>query len=277
MSLQRKIAQLVRSLPSDNPVRRSLIALLKEAFNKETAAFVAWALTKDDKWEESKVQRTLEKITGKAAEPLGGGGGGSPKRGPLAVGETVRADAHENTNAANVDECKQYHDRVGVVQSKTNEGVTVQFYRKDTMDLEPGAVAFFDGMITGRATGLYRWTPKPEMFEGIEKKILLEVVYLRGGTRPPSQTNMEAFREYIQKGLAHGEQREEVYYSGYFNRLGFNKKDGDFYFNMLIQQRPYPVTFSPNKGKILYIGVAGHRPSGWQHEAEEWGLLSEAG
>lgn len=266
MTLRAHIIRLAHANPA---LRPHLLPLLKEsgvgktAIAKDTEDFIAWALERDQAWSESEVQRFLERVLGR--EPsYPSEAPSSRKTGPLDVGEKVLADKFRNTNEMNVEVVEKYHDRVGFVKDKTPEGLVVQFYRPDTDEPDPGAVAFFNGFASGKATGLYRWTPKPDYQQGTDR-VLLEVVYLRGGQTPPPQRDIDALREYIESGLARGEQRSEVYYSGYVGAFAFSK-EGNLYFTLSAQQRDRPTTISPKKGRLLYIGIAGRRPGGWKAE-----------
>ena len=201
---------------------------------------------------------------------------GTPaKRGPLQMGETVLVNARNNTNPLNVDACDAYHNRVGMVDAISSEGVTVAFYRGDaespSTDLS-GDKQFFDGLKTGKTSGLYRWTPKPAYQEGAVKKgTLFEVVYLRAGQRV-DQRSMEQIERYVDMGEQRGQSRSRVYYSGYVGKFAYGK-DGSMYFALSAQQRDRPTFISPKKGQVLYIGLAGKRPGGWKAQAAEMGLM----
>ena len=144
------------------------------------------------------------------------------------------------------------------------------------MDPESGAVAFFDGHLSGRHTGLFRWAMKPTYQESSpHRQVLLEAVYIRAGTTPPPQRDIESLERYVERGLrrrAMAEFRSEIFYTGYLQRVAVGE-DGDLYFDLSAQQRDRPVRMSPAKGKLFYLGVSGRRPSGWEDDAAEMGLL----
>ena len=196
------------TLPVGHPYRRQLLAALapdtplaKVAFKKETEAFVTWALQKNEPISPSQVQRFIERVTGR--EPIEPASAPKPRRGPLEEGETVIVDKYRNTNPLNADVAEEFHDQVGTVVRKSPEGLTVQF--------ENGKTAFFEGQKAGKATGLYRWTPKAQYQErAVGKKALIELVYLRGGTRPPPQRDIDALEAYVERGLARGENRSDT-------------------------------------------------------------------
>lgn len=280
------LLRIASELPPGNPTRRAILdhlkadeiiakraSINKSAVNPETEAFVAWAFERGKVWNPSSVERFIEKVTGR--EPVAPAEAPKPRRGPLEKGEKVIVDKYRNANEENIDECEQYHDRVGFIVDKNSSGVTVQFYRKDTDQPENGSVAFFEGDKSGKATGLYRWTPKADYQEGaVGKKILIEMVYLRGGTQAPPQRDIDALQRYIEKGMERGEHRSDIYYTGYVGKFAYNKA-GQVYFTLSSQQRDRPTTINPAKGDVLYIGMMGRRPSGWKRDALEMGLLAE--
>jgi len=200
---------LAASFPAGSEDRVQILAslneeqILKMAISKDTEAFLSWALQRNDEMSPSSVERFLEKVTGhEATQPVDAV---KPKRGPLEEGEIILCDAHRNGNPQNVEACEKYHDRVGVVKGRTPEGLVIQFYRKDTDQPESGAVAFFDGVASGKGTGLYRWTMKADYQErAVSNMALLEIVYLRGGTTPPPQRDIDALQKYVEEGLSRG-------------------------------------------------------------------------
>lgn len=278
-TLRNKLVRIASGLPQGDATRRALLNLLadpkqassdKVAIKPDTEAFIAWAFQRDEAMNATSVQRFVERVTGR--EPIQPVDAPKPKRGPLEVGEKVICDKHRNSNEQNVDECEQYHDRVGFVKARTSDGLTIQFYRPDTDQADSSAVAFFEGHASGKATGLYRWTPKADYQEGaVGKHVLIECVYLKGGTQAPPQRDIEALEKYVERGLAQGEHRSEIYYTGYVGKFAYNKQ-GEVYFVLSSQQRDRPTAINPKKGKMLYIGIAGKRPGGWKAEAQEMGL-----
>ena len=68
------------------------------------------------------------------------------------------------------------------------------------------------------------------------------------------------------RGEARDEDRKRPYYSGPVR--GFKvSKEGNVYFLVLAQQRPYPVSIVPKTGKLLYVGILGKRPN-WKGDFE---------
>lgn len=255
------------ALPVGDPQRTRILAALdpmsKVAIKQETEAFIAWALQNNDRMSPSQVQRFIEKVTGN--DPIQPAAAPKPKRGPLEVGEKVIVDNYRNKNSLNTDACEDHHDQVGTVDGKTVDGLTVRFENNQT--------AYFEGHQSGNSTGLYRWTSKADYQEGaVSKKALVELVYLRGSVRPPPQRDIDALQEYVERGMAKGEHRSDIYYTGYVGKFAYNKQ-GEVYFTLSSQQRDRPTSINPTKGQMLYIGYAGRRPGGWKADAESMGIV----
>lgn len=267
--LRSRLLRLAGDLPVGSHDRRQILSLLapkskvaKIAMKKDTEAFVAWALQKDDIMGVNQVQRFLEKVTGR--EPTPAGAGVPAKRGPLEIGQAVKVDMHNNTNPLNTDVCEQHDRQIGVVDGKTSEGLTIRF--------ENGQAAYFEGHASGKSTGLLRHTSREDYQKGVSKFILVEIVYLKGGTQTPPLRDTIALQEYVERGLARGESRSDIYQTGWVAKFALNKQ-GQMYFGLDSQQRAHPTNISPSKGKMLYIGIAGKRPGGWKAEAAQMGLL----
>lgn len=271
--------RLAASLPAASPQRVALLARLgheakaeiKIAKSVDTEIFINWAL-RQKRMSADAAQRILEQKLGTEPEQPADGPS-TRKTGPLRKGETVLVNAHNNTNPSNVDACKDYHNRVGVVEDINSDGLTIAFYRGDnehpSTDLS-GDKQFFDGTTSGKATGLYRWTPKPAYQGGIEKRVMLEAIYLRAGEQVDLRSR-EQIQQYIEKGQNVGENRSDVYYSGPIGKFAIGK-DGTMYFAFSAQQRDRPTSINPEKGKLFYLGVLGKRPGGWMQDAIQMGI-----
>jgi hypothetical protein len=113
------------------------------------------------------------------------------------------------------------------------------------------------GVNSGKASGVYR-TSVLDSAKGMKH---IEVVYLSANERPPTQIQTEIVEQYVEKGLAQGEDRSDIYYTGYVSSYMISK-EGKPYFMLWSQQRGgRPRTLSPDKGKVMYIGLVGKRPS----------------
>ena len=272
--------RLAASFPPAHPKRVAILARLagqdtsiKVASSAETEIFIQWALKKGETMSANEVNTFLEQKLGREAEKPVEGAAPTRNTGPLRKGETVLVNARENTNPSNTDACEQYHNRVGMIEDLSSEGLTVAFYRGDnehpSTDLS-GDKQFFSGTASGKKTGLYRWTPKPVYQGGIEKKTMFEAVYLRAGEQVDVRSR-EQIQQYIEKGQNVGEDRSDIYYSGPVGKFAIGKNG--LYFQMSVQQRDRPTSFNPTDGKLLYLGTLGKRPGGWLGDAKKMGLV----
>ena len=278
------LIKLASSLPVGSDERRSILSTLTEreastekvAISKDTEDFIEWVLATQSKMNPDAVQRFIEQKTGR--EPKQPSEKRPARRGPLQEGETVLVNARNNTNPLNVDACDAYHNRVGMVEKVGTEGLTIAFYKGDaerpSTELS-GDKQFFDGLTSGKKSGLYRWTPKPAYAEGAGSgsRVMFEVVYLRKG-QSVDQRSMEQIEKYIEMGEQRGESRSRVYYSGSISTFAISQK-GQMYFGVAAQQRDRPTFMNPTDGKVLYIGLLGKRPSGWMRDAVSMGLAAK--
>jgi hypothetical protein len=271
MSLRAKLIRLAHAKPE---LREVILPLLREASDKtaaspETELFISWVIATQKPMSPNTVERFLESKLGRT--PTEAAEKAPAKRGPLEKGESVLIDAYKNTNAANVDAAKQYHNRVGFVEDISGEGVTIAFYEGDAdrpSKVVSGDKQFFDGKVTGKTTGLYRWTSRVEHQEhSVEKRLGFEMVYF--AEKPNvDKRSLEQIQKFVEKGVDKGESRDRAYFTGQVGTFAYNKS-GEMYFSLVTPQRDRPTYISPAKGQLLYIGVLGHRPGGWLRDAEE--------
>jgi len=131
-----------------------------------------------------------------------------------------------------------------------------------------GDKQYFEGKASGKTTGLYRNTSIGDYVEhAVEKKLGFEVVYF---SEKPSvdRRRLDQIQKYVEKGMEKGEDRKRPYLTGFIGKFAYSK-EGNMYFGIAAQQRDVPTSISPSKGQVLYIGVLGHRPGGWQADVEE--------
>lgn len=231
----------------------------KVALSKESEAFIAWALIRNEKLEPNKFQKVVERLTGRepSTSPLTRRKAGSP----FEVGEKVIIDKHKNANEHNVDLCEAHHNQEGYVDSVASDSCVISF----------GSVKVkFDGNTSGKKTGIYR--NNAVSTEG-RKQIMIEAVYLKGTNAKVPERNKESIQEYLDRGTALKQNRDLRYYSGTVGYFGFNKKKQVFC-QIQSQQRNYALTFNPAIGKCLYFGQLGKRPPAWKSEAIELGILA---
>jgi hypothetical protein len=235
------------------------VAMDKTAFTQESADFVEWALLNKDRVTAAEAQRLLERMGLEIQEPPAPGAG--PKRGPLDMGEQVHVEKSKNTNSLNVDACEKWDDHVGTIHEVKPDFVVVQFEQGDRIQ--------FMGNDSGAKTGLYRWTPSVAADK--PGRGVIEIVYVSDKTAPPPSTQqIEMVQDYVARGLATGESRVDVYYTGLPLKMAHGK-DG-FYFTFFPTQRltplagAHPRSVNPAKGKLFYMGILGKRPGGWEND-----------
>lgn len=238
---------------SDNA--QSKVAQDKVAFTQESMDFVRWALLRDERMSGHDCQVALERMGLELSQP-------TKRTGTLQEGETVVVQAGVNTNPLNVEACEKFDQQAGVVQSVGR--TTVVLFGQVRVE--------FSGTEPGKATGLNRHKPAASNVG----KPMIEVIYLRDPNARVSEYSKEMVDQYIAQGLAAGESRSDIYYSGLFNAMAVGGKG--FYFNISAQQRglvndqPYRA-FNPQSGKVLYVGRLGKRPGGWKAELAQLDAL----
>lgn len=274
--LRAGLIRVASRFPAGHPNRVAILDLLqgrtpKKAVSSETESFVQWVLATKTPMNPGQVQRFLEQKLGRTPTEASDSPASKKKTGPLEKGETVQVNSYKNTNPLNVDACKTYHNRIGFIDDVGSDGVTVAFYKGDSdnpSDIPSGDKQFFSGKTSGKDSGLYRWTSRPQYQErAVEKRIGFELVYF--AEKPNlDRRSLEQIQEYVERGMAKGESRDRAYLTGQVGTFAFNKS-GEMYFGFMAQQRDRPTSINPSKGQLLYIGVLGQRPSGWVQDWEE--------
>lgn len=272
MSLRAKLIRLAHAKPE---LRSAILPLLvkdaaaKTAMSPDTELFISWVIAIQKPMSPDTVQRFLERHLGRT--PTEPAESKPRKTGPLEVGEPVFVDSYKNTNPANTDAAKHNHNRIGIVDSISTDGMTIAFYAGDkdhpSKDMT-GDKQFFEGKASGKTTGLYRNTSVSDYVEhAVEKRLGFEVIYF--SEKPTvDRRRLEQIQKYVEKGMEKGEDRKKPYLTGLIGKFAYGK-DGNMYFGIAAQQRDVPTTISPSKGQVLYIGILGHRPGGWMRDVEE--------
>ncbi len=232
---------------------------------RDTAAFAAWAIARDKKYSLNECQAVLDRLK---VPFIALADRKAPKRGPLAVGETVSPDAYSNTNEANADACKKYHKQYGEVEHIDRDGIAVRF---DDRKL----IRFEGDNKPGKSLGIGRATRPSVVTERSEGRAAIEVIYISDkNAKPPTKSQIMQVQDYVDKGLLKGEKRNRSYYSG----LALKQAEGKngYYFTVFAQGRDtFPRSVNPKKGTVLYIGRLGGRPGGWKAEYEK--MMAVAG
>lgn len=258
-------AQIIR-LAHGNPVLRPhlLPMLQKKQAAKDTADFVLWALRSQSRIPTDRVIQFLERNGVELAESA------PTKRGlPLAVGELVEVQA-ANAPSDLQDILKPYNLKRGTVVQVDGEDVVIK--------MEGGQIVRVPGGVTaGKTSGIYRTSLLED--DGKASKHF-EVVYLPANEQKPSLVALERLQEYVERGLAAGEERSANYFSGFTPSYKISKAGNPFFMLWTQQRGGSPRTLSPDKGEVYYIGIVGKRPSSWKADLktilEEEGATTEA-
>ena len=239
--------KLIRLAHDNASLRPHLLPLLQKTAGKDTVAFVTWAIETQSPVPTDRVIQFLER------NGIEKGERGESKRGlPIAKGEHIEIQAN-NAPGDLQDLLQPFHLLKGVVMDVEGQDVICKMENQKILRV-PG------GVNSGKTSGVYRTT----VLDTVKGMKHLEVVYLAANERPPTQVQTELVQQYVEKGLAQGEDRSEIYYTGYVSSYMISK-EGKPYFMLWSQQRGgRPRTLSPDKGKVLYIGLVGKRPAGWE-------------
>lgn len=261
-NLRSKLIRLAHANPS---LRADILPLLmsnksasadKVAVSEETEDFVEWCVMKNDKLSVNECKTILNRLN----VPMQEAAALTPSRGPLEKGEMVRCDAKKNTNQLNTQVCEDHDGQIGSVIDVDGNALVVKF----TDGIRDFGTGRFEGRESGSKTGLYRHTPSDA--GGANTRAMVEVIYIKDQTKPPSKDRIEQVEEYVEKGTALGQQRSRIYYTGNPLKQAVGK-DGSYYFTVFSAQRDqFPTSINPTKGQVLYIGLLGKRPGGWKSE-----------
>ena len=250
---RKDLIRLASQLPKGSPERRVVLDHLQQnprpkvGVTDETTAFIDWVILNQDPMSERAMSTLVEKLLGRGPTAYVK----KTKRGPtIEVGDML-IPKPDKAPAQNADVAEQFKYEPGTVEKVDRDGVLIKFKNQ---------TARFFGHSTGTKTGLYRYSPKAQYNTD---KVHIEAVYFasKGEVEPYRRHVVEQYQE---RGAARGEDRRRPYYSGYI--IGFKTtKDGNNVVTVMTQQRPYPVTFNPSKGQLLYLAPMRRRPN-WKPE-----------
>lgn len=227
---------------------------------QQTERFVQWAIARDKIYRPEDVRIQLERLTGLELSEAPS----TKTTGPLTVGESVQIKGDNCSDETNEEQALEFNGQFGRVDSVDAQGFVVL--------MSTGEKVRFNGHKTGKTTGVYRGTPPEESKGNLRSRKEVEIVYLSEGSSSPSPFDLRKMQEFLDRGHSKGESRSLNYLVGPVVKLALSKS-GSFYFQMLASQRDGAFrTISPNKGKVLYVGLRGKRPSGWEQEASELGI-----
>ncbi len=180
------------------------------------------------------------------------------------VGDEVRVDANKHKDLTTVMPYVSVDSEVGEVTKVNGPDVTVKFQGGKEVLLQNANVA------TG--SGLFRYS-EPEVVEGSPR---FEMVYTADPTATTSSDQRLVVELYVQRGAERGDMKRHVsYYSGYAY-FGRETQGGGWLLVAGPHQRADPSgrqqirSFNPAKGKVHYLGLMGHRPTGWKQDLADF-------
>ena len=235
----------------------------KIAIKQETMDFIRWALSTQAPMSPSEIEAfTNRQLNIKTSPPV------KKRTGPrFQSGDQVEIIAAKHKDrGSDIGPYKLFNGKIGTVVSTEGDDVMV------VIKGEPAPIRFGNGLKT-RGVGIYKYTPAYD----INGSAKIEMIYLAD---PSSKSGTDQKAEVeVYLGRSRGtEKRSASYYTGHVVFAALNKS-GQFYFRGFPQQRMRvdpkadagfrPRTFNPSKGKVLYIGPFGKRPSNWKPELEK--------
>lgn len=240
----------------------------KIAISQETQQFIEWVLMRNEEVSPVNVIKFLERqnIPFMETKPS--------KRGlPLAKGEMVQIKAEKCKRGDLLDLLKPVNEEIATVIETDGDDVILDFAKPGLKNMR------IDGGVVGPDVGLYRYTPAEAALSDGRNSKLFEVVYIADkNAKPPSPENIKMVQDYIDKGLANGENRQRCYYTGLILGI-YESKEGHQFFKIFSQQRDhFPRALNPYKGIVLYIGRLNQRPnwkSDYQKMIQEYDINTE--
>jgi len=274
MSLRSKLIRLAHENPA---LRKDLLPLLqveahdKVALAKETQDFVEWVINTQEPLPEARIERFLTSTLGLEIKPPI-----KKREGPRFIeGDRVEVRADKHKDEATIAPYVEFNGKTGVVTSTDNFDALVQ------LDSGSSAPVRFPLALKPRGVGLMKYTP-PFVMEGSDK---IEMIYFADPEAKITEEQQVTVTKY--KERARGEEKRSAnYYTGHIFSARTNAS-GQVYFQTFPQQRQrvdpsaeggFQVrSFNPVKGKVLYMGVFGRRPSSWKKDLEKLQKESEGG
>lgn len=267
--------------------RSSLEALIKAVHSPsrgKEADFASWAILKstiggDNPMTDSEFTQKLTKCGVSFKQKA------TPNRGDLKVGEYAHINKDECENPQNQEVCQELHNSVVLITKIVSSGVdcTISVKRVDIDGNPFGNELSFNGhnggAPSGKKVGLYRQVFQKTIKETTDGK-LFEIVYIKDKTSKPSpQYRIEQASQFVQQAvkdidlvLTNSEKFLFNYYQGQIFSFTENKEGQNYCTISATNTRTFSegignyVTINPSKGSLFYIGLVGHRPTGWLGE-----------
>ena len=253
-------SSLIRLAHSNPELRPHLLPLLaKTAVAKDTTDFVSYVMSTMAPMSEHDVVAFLKQRCKISISPPF-----QKRTGPrFRTGDRIEIRAHKHQDIATKGTYLEYNGKVGTVVQIDGADVLCKMDTGGT-DMP---VRFTRGM-SPRGVGIYKYTP-PFVIEGSPA---IEMIYLRDVDARTTADQRLTVDVYL-AGAKKYEERAATYYTGHVAAVAYTKT-GKVYFRKCPQQRMRvdPAaeggleyrTFSPTAGKVLYIGLLGHRPDNWK-------------
>lgn len=291
-ALRQRLIRVASQLPKGSAERRQVLALLlpdtmrsKTAANPKTQKFVEWVMNTRYMVGERKrepllpnqvqvpmppaavinfVEHTLGVPLEEAKEARPG-----PR---FQKGDEVQVKADKHKDLATISAYANNDGKIGVVDSVDGEDALV------LLKSGPSVPVRFPGALKRTGVGLYKYTAAFT----IEGSAAIEMIYFAGGEKVTDEQRVTV-EQYMGRARE-GEKRSANYYTGHVFKLRKGKEGP--YFQLFPQQRMeinpaseggYLVrSFNPAKGEVLYIGLVGARPQGWDKQLEEMQIAAGA-
>jgi len=290
-ALRQRLIRVASQLPKGSAERRQVLALLlpdsmrsKTAANPKTQKFVEWVMNTHyvmgkrvrEPLNEGEEQRpmppaaVIDFVVNTLRVPLEGPQQSRP--GPrFQKGDEVQVKADKHKDLATISAYANNDGKIGVVDSVDGEDALV------LLKSGPSVPVRFPGALKPRGVGLYKYTAAFT----IEGSAAIEMVYLAGGETTDEQ---KVVVEQYMGRAREGEKRSANYYTGHVFKCREGKEGP--YFQLFPQQRMeinptseggyLARSFNPAKGKVLYVGLVGARPQGWDKQLEEMQIAAGA-
>lgn len=179
-------------------------------------------------------------------------------------GDTVKVDANKHQDPETLMPYVKVDSEIGTVNDVRGLDVEVIF--------ESGRRVWLQNANVDRGGGLFKYS----QLEPPKAAPKFEIIYSPDPSSKSTSEQQLIVELYVQRGAERGDLKRHVaYYSGYAF-YGQETKDGGWVLVAGPHQRMDPSgrqlirSFNPWKGKVHYLGLAGHRPTGWKQQLEEF-------
>lgn len=266
--LGKKLAKNLNKVDSFRPIfkyidKRLPNNLRKEATSESTRRLVQWAIVRDQTWDDSMLIKFFEDKFGWRPKWQDQQSDLRWEEGQKLIFEAsnVKKKYAEPLNPV----IREHDGKVGMVE-KTEKGS-----RDLENDGKPPGDIIVDLQSGGKVRVPYGQkrqnsglkTPEPGFAE--EGKTKVEFVYFSRDEYKPTPERQKKVEDYVSKD----DNRTRVYRSGYPMGGPKESKEGKIYLTVHTDQVGY-TRITPSKGRLLYFGIHGDRPSGMEEDIQRW-------